>query len=119
MCNLNLNLLHQDLAKLLKIFSKNYYEEVHCVVVLIDQAENQFHVTIKNFFNKMYFGKDWKEVGGYYELWFGGWMRLMYVDVGDFTWVLLIYTLGLAVLYHNVVTVVVSLGDHVNPINIF
>lgn len=66
--------------KLPKIFTRRYCEEVGVVVVFIDQTEKRFDVGIIKKVDNIYFGEGWREVGAYYGLWFGGWIRVMYVD---------------------------------------
>lgn len=103
--------------KLPKIFTRRYYEEVGTMVVFVDQAEKRFDVGIMKKVDKLYFSEGWREVGAYYGLWFGGWIRLMYVDVGRF-YLSAYDTIGMEVLYQPVLTPNLSLGQPSNPINI-
>lgn len=57
-------------------------------------------------------------MGAYYGLWFGGWIRLMYVDVGYRFYLSSFHTLGMEVLYQTVLTPTSSLGEPSNPIYI-
>lgn len=74
----------QDIVKLPRIFNNTHLDEVAPNAFLCDPVGNMFEVFVQKRYNEAYFTQGWKNLGKFYGLFVGGWVRLFLLKVTGF-----------------------------------
>lgn len=67
-----------------RMFARRFYEDVVDSVQLLDPAGNMHQIGIRKVFGSVYMTQGWTNLGIFYGLLFGGWLKLLYLSRGRF-----------------------------------
>lgn len=78
------DLLEQGYAVMPKLFTRRLYGDIHESVYFIDPAGNRHRVAIDKVEGQIYMTDGWNELGTFYRIMCGGWMKMIYMTTGRF-----------------------------------